>query len=414
MPGQPPIVKYLADYAEPEAAGIRLDRQYDHVVVIPACAEDLAQLEQVWRRINGSYLVILVLNCPDDSPKMSRRTEALAVDMVRHREVRALSDRAQLLTGAGPDLLLVDRFSPDNRIPSRQGVGLARKIGCDIALALIHNQTVTDRWIFTTDADVILPSAYFLVPQPLCDTSAALVFPFRHVATADLDQASRLYELSMLYHAAGLRWAGSDYAYTTIGSTIAFSASHYAGVRGFPRRSTGEDFYLLNKLRKSGPVTCLPEPGIVIAGRISDRVPVGTGPAIARIAEMTDPANEFRVAHPGCYEQLRHTLRWMEHLSVSQPADARSHDSQADSLLEQAGFFDHYERKRRQSPGHSVMRKHIHDWFDALKTRQFIHRLRDRHYGRIPVSELGQAPFLATGASVETLRRACFSQVFDS
>ena len=26
----------------------------------------------------------------------------------------------------------------------------------------------------------------------------------------------------------------------------------------------------------------------------------------------------------------------------------------------------------------------------------------------------GQAPFLATGASVETLRRACFRQVFDS
>ena len=47
------------------------------------------------------------------------------------------------------------------QINESQGVGLARKIGCDIALKLYHSDVVKTAWIFTTDADVILPNELF-------------------------------------------------------------------------------------------------------------------------------------------------------------------------------------------------------------------------------------------------------------
>jgi hypothetical protein len=40
-------------------------------------------------------------------------------------------------------------------LPHKEGVGLARKIGCDIALSLYERGTLKSRWLHTTDADAI-------------------------------------------------------------------------------------------------------------------------------------------------------------------------------------------------------------------------------------------------------------------
>lgn len=394
MESRAQINKYLARYAEPEAARISVDRHYDHVLVIPAYAESAQQLRKVWQATSGDFLVIIVVNCPDSGP--DRQTENLADELKRH-------------SGHGQDILIVDRYSEGKRIPVRQGVGLARKIGCDIALSLINLGYIRDTWIFTTDADAILPENYFTLSQKLKASNSALIFPFHHTASPELTEASRTYELSMLYYAAGLTWAGSDYAYTTIGSTVTFSANYYAMVRGFPKRNTGEDFYLLNKLRKAAPISCLSKPAISIEGRISERVPVGTGRAIARLSISRDIA---RVEHPQCYQYLRATLTWMNQISISQPASPQTDMPLANELLEGFGFFKHYERKRQQSPTPEVMRKHLHDWFDALKTRQFIHGLRDRQSGYVPITAVGEAQFLPETTSIERLLAACRKQVF--
>src|SRR5690606_4816987 len=47
-------------------------------------------------------------------------------------------------------LLLVDRFRAGRRIPKHQGVGLARKIGADIALALIAERRIERPWIWNS------------------------------------------------------------------------------------------------------------------------------------------------------------------------------------------------------------------------------------------------------------------------
>jgi len=386
-----PVDKYLTRYAEPEANQHNIEEQYDHVLVVPAHAETSEQLLNVWRAVEGHYLVIVVVNSPDSGPDAA--TEQLAV------ELRQASQA---------NLIIVDRYSDGRRIPVRQGVGLARKIGCDLALSLIHQGTIKDPWIFTSDADASLPKDYFNLPPAVRENSAAAVYPFHHVTTPDLEEACRAYESSMLYYAAGLRWAGSSYAYTTIGSTIAFAANHYAGVRGFPKRNTGEDFYLLNKLRKSGPVSCLTGPTINIEGRLSDRVPIGTGRAIARLYGGA----AARVEHPDCYELLRSTLRWMRDIASAQLPHPATGDSRVDDILEESGFFHHFETKRQQSPTASVMQKHLEDWFDGLKTRQFIHRLRDRHFGEVPIHATGKVPFAPDAETPSELLEACRKRVF--
>ena len=106
-----------------------------------------------------------------------------------------------------------------------------------------------------------------------------------------------------------MNFAGSPYAFHTIGSTMAVSAVHYAKVRGFPKREAGEDFYLLNKLAKVGSVLELDvgtdDGAIEIDSRRSDRVPFGTGAAVNKITGLADPVREFQFYDPEVFGLLK-------------------------------------------------------------------------------------------------------------
>ena len=53
------------------------------------------------------------------------------------------------------DVLVVDRTSAGRRFPNDQGVGLARKIGCDLALDFWAQGALSTEWIRTTDLALI-------------------------------------------------------------------------------------------------------------------------------------------------------------------------------------------------------------------------------------------------------------------
>ena len=390
------VTKYLDRYAEPEAAIKLPGRHYEHSLVIPAFHENQESVRKVWRRIEPgtSFLVILVVNSNVEEDPSARM---LIDGLTLNRQTSQLTNQIQLVEkigGAeGPDLLLIDRYSRGYSIDKKQGVGLARKIGMDIAASLIKQKVVSGNWLFTTDADAELPENYFNLETG--DADAAFIYPFKHVAPPGLKSPMQLYEISMLYYLAGLLWANSPYAYPTIGSTISCSLGRYAAVRGFPKRNTGEDFYLLNKLRKIGEVRLGDGDPIIISGRISNRVPIGTGQAIRAIHELGSPIAEFMLEDPRCFSQLKHFLDWLNAISVTQPKQLFTGDPDTDEYVGHIGLMPHYERKRLQSPTPGVMRKHLHDWFDGLKTRQFIHYFRDQHFGRVTVAELENTPFMS-------------------
>jgi hypothetical protein len=282
------------------------------------------------------------------------------------------------------DVLVVDRTSPGFRLPKRQGVGLARRIGCDIAAALAARQAFTGELIACTDADSVLPADYFArLDAPRSERISALLLPFHHEPSGveSVDRATELYELSLRYYVLGLERAGSPYAFQTLGSSIAIDVDCYAKVRGFPRLRAGEDFYILCKLAKVLPVRRDFGEPIRIRSRRSARVPFGTGAGVAKLE-----GRELVLYAPRSFEVLGAWLRCLN--EFAKVRDFGSALSQLEGLSpEERGALDvllvdlHAERTvneaSRSTPGGGLCRR-LHTWFDGFRTLKLIHALRER------------------------------------
>ena len=418
--------KYLQHYAEPEIAALNdLPGQpvWKNVMVIPACNETAGLLRPP-PTCGGRSLLILVINEPENAAQdVSSSNRALAA-MVQQRfkcQWQSAANPGLSLwrdSSAQRDLLLVDRFSEGRQLPTRGGVGFARKIGADLALSLIHRQRINSTWIHCTDADVRLPETYFTRSNAIDDPASkysALIYPFSHSddrgrsESREVIIATQLYELSLRYYVAGMKFADSPYAFHTIGSTMAVSAINYAKVRGFPKREAGEDFYLLNKLAKVGLVLELdtgPDNEVIeIESRRSDRVPFGTGAAVNKIAGLTDPVSEFRFYDPAVFGLLKTWLLslpaiWHSGSAVlatrvfqDQPFDGQEHELRALLTgLKEIKTEQALEHAFRQSRSLDQFIRQMHTWFDAFRTLKLIHFLRDLYLPSISYSRLKENP----------------------
>lgn len=330
----------------------------------------------------GPTLIVLVLNARVGDPPA----------------VHAANGAARPWLSERPDLLLIDRARPGHFLPEKEGVGLARKIGCDVALALIAAGAVRSRYIRTTDADAQAPAGYLETTAPfeaLSDPPAALIHRFRH-RPADWPGAAGAiarYELWLRAHRLALARARSPYAFQAIGSTLALEADALAAVRGFPRKMAGEDFYLLDKLAKLGELRHVGGGPIVLEGRTSDRVPFGTGRAMAE-AKAAGKAERPRFLDPRGYRALAAWLAAIDEAGASE--GARGWDELAARLggrlesfeeperravvetLEAMGVARALESAARMTLDARTWLRRMHTWFDAFRTLRFLHALRDR------------------------------------
>jgi hypothetical protein len=410
--------KYLRHYAEPEIAaidGLFEPGQWENVLVIPACNESSDFLRPPPPCAGRSLMILVINESPSVSREVSKNNQALAATVRRRfrSQWQSAADFGMALFQdplAARDVLLVDRFNEGRELPPKGGVGQARKIGGDLAASLIYQKRVRSPWIHCSDADVELPETYFTFSDAVRKQGqeyAALIYPYRHVGdeSSEVDKdvflATQLYELSLRYYVAGMKFAQSPYAFNTIGSTMALSAAHYAKVRGFPKREAGEDFYLLNKMAKVGPML---EPAegadckaIRIAARCSDRVPFGTGAAVSRIIDFHDPVKEFRYYDPAVFELLRFWLQSLTGIweSRSSQVTAGIFPFQTDdkeenkgrqillAVLKEMKIEQALEHAFRQSKNPEQFRRQMDTWFDAFRTLKLIHALRDLHFPSI-------------------------------
>jgi hypothetical protein len=159
---QAAVAKYLRVHAEPEAAVAEtIDDRYHHVVAIPASDEEPALLDGfvgTAQRASDEVLCIVVVNGHDQhGPEVHLRNGRCLEALSKRAQGRSIGAGVWQGTIDGIGLLLLDRASEGWRVPRRQGVGLARKIGCDVALAMQQQGKLRSRWIHTSDADVRLP-----------------------------------------------------------------------------------------------------------------------------------------------------------------------------------------------------------------------------------------------------------------
>lgn len=390
--------KYLAKQANvasrPHAVGDAGD--IDLVVVIPVLAEEqllshtLAGLASNPREQLERTLVICVVNnrtveyCATSVIEENQRTLSILHRLIRRESVAGFD----AVLDSGLRLGYIDASTPGNELSSKEGVGAARKLGMDWGLALLADADPQSVALICLDADTRVDTDYLIAIRDHFSRSDAwgAVIDYAHELPEDERARAAIvcYELFLRYHELGLHYARSPYAYHTIGSTMACTAEAYAAVSGMNRRQAGEDFYFLEKLRKSGPIHRIVDSTVVPSGRVSERVPFGTGARMKRFHDGTQ--DEYLVYHPDSYEVLR---RWIElvemHPTYSSErilAEASKISSLLPWFLTRLRFEATWPRLQRDNPTPFRFLKQFHRWFDALHTLHLIHFLRDNGYAQ--------------------------------
>ena len=344
-------------------------------VVIPAYAEG----EHLFATIDSlaanpaeyleRFLILVVVN---------NRADASAADVADNV---ATLRRLATLQGQTPlRLAWVDAATSGRELPRGAGVGLARKVGLDLALSRL-DYAAGDPLLVCLDADTLVRPDYLsaIVAHFAHTPEGGAVIPFCHQAgeSADHDEAIIRYELFLRSYVLGLSLAGSPYAFHTVGSAMACRASAYVRMGGMNNRVAGEDFYFLQQLRRTSGV--VPVRGTVVfpSARPSHRVPFGTGRSIARTLAGDPAAVTFYRSE--CFAILGDWLTLVERNpgsdSATLLAGAMAVSPRLGSYLEGISFAGIWERLRRHHPRPDALSSAFHGWFDALRTMKLIHHL---------------------------------------
>ena len=396
-------VKYLRKRAVIRQIEGRFDRNriYLRAVVIPALAERVhlpLTIESLSNSIPTAVLddtltLVVVNNRPPESANTANQIELMEQIDDNTQTLKWLKDMN--VKGTLP-LAWIDASSPGHELPPWGGVGLARKIGCDSVLALLLELkkpiAFDDFKFFSLDADTIVSPDYLEIAghelQKRRCTGAVISFKHQEADSPEGQAAIDEYEAFLHYYVKGLRWAGSPYAFHTIGSCLCFTASGYVRANGFAaRRLAGEDFYFCMELAKVGAICEINKIMVFPSARISRRVPFGTGKRMAEAA--LNGRGPLLVYDFQVFVRLRELLT-----AVSTFADAgadricaelASHSTR--EFLESRGFSRIWGRFQRQYKTRDALLAAFHRWFDGFVTLKYIHWLTEKEWPRRPLHE---------------------------
>lgn len=368
-----PLARYLAGRAITSPWRIEgcLETGNAGCVVIPALGESqrlfktLDSLARNSRQLLSEFLVLVVVN---------HREDALKAEKLDNQETL----RRLRLSGMELRLAVVDAATPGLELPAKTGgVGLARRIGMDLALPLL----APDGVMVCLDADTLVEPGYLQAISNHFKTTRAggAVIPFCHQRgeTPGEERAITLYELFLRHYVLGLVRAGSPYAFHCVGSAMACTKAAYLKMGGMNARSAGEDFYFLQQLQRTSGIAQVAGTVVHPAARSSHRVPFGTGKSISRILREGEECQSFYRAD--CFRVLGQWLDTVEGGSALSGGELLAASGRLDPALarylDQAGFAAVWERLSENSGTPRALKVAFHGWFDALKTVRLIHHL---------------------------------------
>ncbi|MCD4688065.1 MAG: hypothetical protein K8R55_01885 [Desulfuromonadaceae bacterium] len=399
-----PVVRYLTSRASKGPWCITGTERHDFsmAVVIPVLAEN-ATLPATLKTLTANppeylakTLILLVINQRPDSTVKDKNDN--------QHTLRELADG--LWKHPGLHLAWIDAASPGLELPAKDGgVGLARKIGFDLALQRLSFEK-PDPLLIALDADTLVRPDYLPALQShFRDAIAgAAVVPFCHQAGNDPihEAAIARYELFLRSHLLGLTLAGSPYAFHTVGSTMACRATAYARAGGMNRRQAGEDFYFLQQLAKTTGVATLCGTVVYPSARSSARTPFGTGRSVNALLAGDSTAVLFYPA--ACYTLLGD---WLQLVNEQLEADGETLQRLAEQygpplaeFLQNENFPDIWDRLALNHLRPKARLKAFHDWFDGLKTTRLIHHLCAASYPRCQPEEVVPQLLKAAGLPI--------------
>lgn len=268
-------------------------------------------------------------------------------------------------------LEIIDRASPGLGLKSKKaGIGEARKALFDRIMQDGGNEDI----IVSLDADTTLPTDYIDAIRDLFESQqeiSGLAAPYFHPLSGNdlVDKAMLRYEIYMRAYLVNLIRIGNPYAFTALGSALAFRIRNLKHAGGFSPKASGEDFYLLQKLRKSGALAIHINPVVEPASRYSARVGFGTGPAIIKGAEGN--WDSYPIYPRAWFDQVREVYDKFELLARENAVTA------ADNFYaEHLGIQDPWTILRRNHPRKDRFIKACAERFDGLRILQFLRYLK--------------------------------------
>ena len=352
------------------------------VVVIPCLNEPeiIRTLESVWacQPVDSYCEVIVTVN---DSQISSQDVKDFNHDTyLQLLEWKKANDRHKLV--------LRPIYAPSVQAKFA-GAGMARKIGMDEAVRRLNQVNRPEGIIISLDSDCLVSNNYLKrIEAAFSETKScfAATINFRHRFEEIMDprqeMGMRLYEDYLHYYKQALEYAGFPHSIYTIGSAFAVRAEAYMKQGGMNRRQAGEDFYFLHKLTKLGQLVEINDAFVYPSGRVSDRVPFGTGAAMTKwmndaddlnltycfdafldLKQLFDRAGEFYKINSTLYAEIISTL----------PPTVQQY-------LIVVSFDEKLAEINRNSSSPESFRKRFFQAFDAFQVLKFLNHVHVYQY----------------------------------
>ena len=292
-------------------------------------------------------------------------------------------------------------------LPSKYaGVGLARKTLMDAAARYFQDKDVNGL-ILALDADCEIHRNYFQVISKHFKTTsdqAASIFFEHPLQGTEVDTAIMEYEWHLRYFINLQKWAKFPFAIHTVGSSMCCYSEAYLLRGGMNKRKAGEDFYFLHKFIKDEICGEINGTTVFPSGRISDRVPFGTGRAVGKYEDETYVATTYNST------MFKILKLWNSQVELyyrgSKPHEVHP---ALDLYLESIDFDIKIQKLLKHVKSLKAFKKRFYQLFDAFQLMKCLHHMRS-DFPDVPILKSAQFYFdqIEKGESTEnlSLRRA--------
>lgn len=274
-------------------------------------------------------------------------------------------------------LELIDRYSPGQAWDDKHlGVGWARKTAMDAAMsdALERFGKDADGILCCMDADTAYPSDYLQAMSQMFLTypqAVGMANPYYHQLMEAMEDvagqnvAMLHYEVYMRSYLLQMMLNAHPYAFTAVGSSMASTWKAYRKIGGISPFKSGEDFYFLQKLLKTGPLVIHSPVCSHPSSRLSTRVFFGTGPALNK--GLQQDWKSYPIYPAGGFKLMADAYRDLPLLFNGEETDA-VRNCFTSSLGE--GWY--FPIRKHCGNRQSQFVKSCTEKFDALRSLQFL------------------------------------------
>lgn len=359
-------------------------RKYKTIIVIPAISEfeNLGLLLESLSQNDNTYfsetLILFVINNLESTSEKIKLDNLKSIELLKELSY-SYSIESQL------NIDFIDSSTENNELDEKNGgVGLARKIGMDLALTLFDYNSSSQNLLVCLDGDCTVEPNYITTIRNYFNKNniTAGYVNFKHMDVLDVGNEKAIinYEIFLRYYVLGLIYAKSPYAYNSIGSTMVCDSDGYIKVQGMNKRKAAEDFYFMEKLSKITKIIKIDGTAVLPSSRGSWRVPFGTGQRVNRFLDNVQ--DEYILYSPKSFELLK---KWIELFHSDDILTAENYLTEAKGISEtlfdfltQNNFSKNWEQILQNSGSNAQINKQKSLWFDGFRTLKLIHYLRDR------------------------------------